>query len=237
MTSIIKNEFVKYKKINVFIITNILIIASVGLMYYSLSKLGIASILKANEIMSMFLESTIKLMPYLIVILTSKIITDEFANGGMKISLINPITRNELLLGKVLFILINIILTMLIQIIASVVFSFIVEQAPSMNLLFDITYKYLVTIIPSIGLIAILLVPGLLIKTSRNSTSFGFFIIITLPIVTTIYNKVSPYSILTIINNIGDSSEKLSMNIGVSIVYAIIGFVASSYIFSNKDIR
>jgi ABC-2 type transport system permease protein len=237
LISIIKNEFIKSKKISPLLMVNILIVVSVALMYFTVSKLGASFFLNEKQLMDMFVSSTLKLMPFFIVILILKTITDEFTNGGMKIYLINPITRNELLIGKLLFIIINLILTIIIQMIIGIVIISVMLQVPTLDLISDTRYKYLITLIPIIGLTAILFIPGVLLNSSRNVISIGFAIIVVIPIVTTIYTKLYNYSIFKVIDVIGDSKEHLFMNISISIAYLLIGLILSSCIFYNKEIR
>lgn len=237
MLNIIKNEFIKSRKINALLITNILIMASVFLIYFTMNKFGEEGFLRSSEVLNMFFASTISIIPYLIVILISKTITEEFNNGGMQIYLINPITRSEILIGKIAFILINIIITMLTQILISFTFSGIFIQVPTLEMAINTICRYLVTIIPIIGLICILFVPALIINTSRNSISFGFAVIAIGPIITSIYTNIKPYSILWIIKNIENYGENLFINITISIVYILIGYMFSSYIFNYRDIR
>lgn len=237
MLNIIKNEFIKYRKINALVITNILIMVSVFLIYFTMNKFGGEEFLKSSEVLNMFFSSTISIIPYLIVLLISKTITEEFSNGGMQIYLINPIARSEILIGKIAFILINIIITMIIQILISFIFSGIFIQVPTLEISIDTICRYLVTIIPIIGLICILFVPALIINTSRNSISFGVAVIAIVPIITSIYTNIKPYSILWIIKNIENYGQNLFINITISIVYILIGYILSSYIFNNRDIR
>lgn len=237
MISIIKNEFIKSGKINPVVAANILIILAVGVMYFSFIKLGGENAIGEKELMALFIDITLKALPLLGVVLISKSITDEFTNGGMKIYLINPISRNEVLIGKLLFILINLILTIIIQLIVSILAISILIHVPKMDLISDTMHKYFTTFIPIIGLTAILCIPGLLLDSSRNVILAGSAIIFGTPIITTIYGELYNYSIFKVISNIADSNTHLASNIGLSIAYLVVGLVVSSFIFYNKEIR
>ncbi|GIM31836.1 ABC transporter permease subunit [Paraclostridium bifermentans] len=236
MSSIIKNEFITNKKWSL-ILANILILASTALAYFAITKISKDVFLNESEIMLMFFKSTISIIPPFIIILISKIITEEFNNGGMKIYLINPISRTEVLIGKLVFICINVLITIVTQIIISIIATSILTQIPELGLISDVIYKYLVTLIPIVGLISILFIPGLLIKSSRHTISFGIFIIVVFDILCSFFTKLNPYSITYILKNIIDMNSNIVNNIIISLVYLLVGMVVSSYIFKNKEIR
>ncbi|RDC48407.1 hypothetical protein DVA85_29085, partial [Acinetobacter sp. RIT592] len=73
MNSIIKNEFITTKK-GTLILANILIIAATALAYFAITKASKAEVLSESQIMSMFAQSTINVIPPFIVILISKAI-------------------------------------------------------------------------------------------------------------------------------------------------------------------
>lgn len=236
MNSIIKNEFITNKKIAL-LLANILILASTALAYFATTKISGTEILSESQIMSMFVQSTLKIIPPFIIILISKVITEEFSNGGMKIYLINPISRTEVLIGKLVFICINVLITIVIQIIMSIIVTSILTQIPELGLISDVIYKYLVTLIPIVGLISILFIPGLLIKSSRHTISVGIFIIVGFDILCSYFTKLNSYSITYILKNIADINNHIVNNIIISLVYLLVGMVVSSYIFKNKEIR
>ncbi|OSB12541.1 ABC transporter permease subunit [Paraclostridium bifermentans] len=236
MSSIIKNEFITNKKWSL-ILANILILASTAITYFAITKISKDVFLNESEIMLMFFKSTISIIPPFIIILISKIITEEFNNGGMKIYLINPISRTEVLIGKLVFICINVLITIVTQIIMSIIATSILTQIPELGLISDVIYKYLVTLIPIVGLISILFIPGLLIKSSRHTISFGIFIIVVFDILCSYFTKLNPYIITYILKNIIDMNSNIVNNIIISLVYLLVGMVVSSYIFKNKEIR
>ncbi|WP_042273189.1 hypothetical protein [Faecalimicrobium dakarense] len=88
-----------------------------------------------------------------------------------------------------------------------------------------------------IGLTSILSIPAILLDSSRNVVLVGLAIIFGTPIITTIYEKLYNYSIFKVISTIADSNTNLASNIGLSITYLVVGFVISSFIFYNKEIR
>lgn len=236
MNSIIKNEFITNKKWTL-ILSNILIIVSTLMAYFAITKISEGVVLNESEIMLMFFKSTLNIISPFIVILISKVLTEEFSNGGMKIYLINPISRNEVLISKLIFICINVLITIIIQIIISFIAASLLTQVPGLDLISDIIYKYSVTLIPIIGLISILFIPGLLINSSRHMTSFGIFIIIGFDILCSYFSQLKPYSITYILKNIADINNHIVNNIIISLVYLLVGMVVSSYIFKNKEIR
>lgn len=236
MRTIIKNEFITNKKWSL-ILANILILVSTAIAYFGIAKISKDVFLNESEIMLMFLKSTLNIIPPFIIILISKIITEEFNNGGMKIYLINPISRNEVLIGKLVFICINVLITIITQIIISIIATSILTQVPGLDLIIDAICKYSVTLIPIIGLISILFIPALLINSSRHTISFGVFIIIGFDMLCSYFNQLKPYSITYILKNIADMNSNIVNNIIISLVYFVLGMVISSYVFKNKEIR
>lgn len=235
MTNIIKNEFISTKK-STLIILNILILASVALVYFSKIKLTGVDYFTQTEIVDMFFNSTLNILAPFIVLLVAKVITEEFNNGGMKIYLINPLSRNEVLIGKSIFIFINILMTMAIQILLSFLAVCILTQVPSVDFIIHTMLKYLVTLIPVTGLILTFSIPGFLMNTSRHTMSFGFAAIVVFDVVVSFYEKLTPYSIIYVLKNIAMSNQNLINNSLISIAYIIIGFLISSYIFSKREI-
>lgn len=236
MINIIKNEFISTKK-SIIIILNILIIASAGLMYFANVKLGGVEVFTPYDISEMFFRSTLKVLAPFIVLLVAKVATDEFSNGGMKIYLINPISRSEVLVGKSIFIVINILITMLIQILLSFIAVSVLVGMPSFGFISDTVLDYLVTLIPVVGLIFTIMIPGFLMKTSRHTMSFGFALIIIFDVLASFYEKLNPYSIIYVLKNIAISNQDLLNNSLISLSYIVIGFLISSYIFSKREIR
>lgn len=235
MVNIIKNEFISTKK-SVLMIFNALIVATISFSYFASTKLGGVNIITESDIVDMFFKSTVNMLAPFIVVLVSKVITEEFNNGGMKIYLINPISRNEVLIGKSIFIFINILITMVMQLLLSLVAVCVLLQIPSLGFVVDTTLKYLVTLIPVIGLILLFTIPGFLMNTSRNAISGGFVLIAAFDIVASFYEKLNPYSIMYIMKNIALSNQGLINNSLISLIYIVIGFIISSYVFSNKEI-
>lgn len=236
MINIIKNEFIITKKI-ILAIFNVFIIAGVALAYFTSTNLVGANIFTESDILDLFFRSTLSMLTPFIVILISKIITDEFNTGGMKIYLINPISRNEVLIGKLVFIFINILITMLVQLLLSFVTVCVLLQIPSVDLMVNITFKYLITLIPLTGLTLTLMIPGFLMNTSRNTILASVVLMGALDIVVSLYTKLSPYSIIYVVQNIAVSNQYLINNTLISLAYIVIGFLFSSYIFSNRAIR
>lgn len=236
MSSIIKNEFITNKKSSL-ILANIIILVSTAAAYFAATQIAGAEVLSESQIMSMFLKSTLTIIPPFTIIIISKVITEEFSSGGMKIYLINPINRTEILIGKLVFICINVLIIMITQIIISIIATSILTQVPSLGLISDLVYKYSITFIPIVGLISILFIPGLLIQSSRNTISFGIFIIIGFDILCSYFTKLSPYSITYILKNIADMNSNITNSFIISLVYIVAGMAVSSYIFKNKEIR
>lgn len=235
MINIIKNEFISTKK-STLLIFNVLIVATIAFTYFATTKLGGINTFSETDIVNLFFKSTINMLAPFIVILVSKVITEEFNNGGMKIYLINPISRNEVLLGKSIFIFISVLITIIIQLVLSFIAVSTLVQIPSLNLVVGTMIKYLVTLIPIIGLILIFTIPGFLMNTSRNAISCGFLLIAGFNIVASFYEKLNPYSIIYVLKNIAMSNQNLINNSLISIVYIIIGLLVSSYIFSKREI-
>jgi ABC-type transport system involved in multi-copper enzyme maturation permease subunit len=236
MINIIKNEFISTKK-SMIITLNILIIASTALMYFANIKLSGVEIFTQYDIGEMFFRSTLKVLAPFIVLLIAKVATEEFSNGGMKIYLINPISRSEVLIGKSIFVFINIIITMIIQMLLSFIAAYVLVGVPSVDFISDTVLDYLVTLIPVVGLIFTIMIPGFLMKTSRHTMSFGFALIVIFDVVASFYEKLNPYSIVYIMKNIADSNQDLISNSLISLAYIIIGFLVSNYIFSKREIR
>ncbi len=216
---------------------NILIIASTALMYFANIKLSGVEIFTQYDIGEMFFRSTLKVLAPFIVLLTAKVATEEFSNGGMKIYLINPISRSEVLIGKSIFVFINIIITMIIQMLLSFIAAYVLVGVPSVDFISDTVIDYLVTLIPVVGLIFTIMIPGFLMKTSRHTMSFGFALIVIFDVVASFYEKLNPYSIVYIMKNIADSNQDLISNSLISLAYIVIGFLVSNYIFSKREIR
>lgn len=236
MINIIKNEFISTKK-SVLMIFNALIVATIAFAYFASTKLGGVNIFTESDIVDLFFKSTVNILAPFVVVLVSKVITEEFNNGGMKIYLINPISRNEILIGKSIFIFINVLISMAIQLLLSLIAVCVLLQIPSLGFVVDTTLKYLVTLIPVIGLILIFTIPGFLMNTSRNAISGGFVLIAAFNIVASFYEKLNPYSIMYVMKNIALSNQGLINNSLISLGYIVIGFIISSYVFSNKEIN
>jgi ABC-type transport system involved in multi-copper enzyme maturation permease subunit len=236
MINVIKNEFISTKK-SALLVLNILITATAGLFLFTSIKSSGINTLTQYQIIDVFFKSTLNLLAPFILILVATVITESFNNGCLKIYLINPISRNEVLIGKSVFIFINILITMIIQIFLSFIVACVLTQVSSMNTIVDVMFKYLVTLIPVFAIILTFAIPGVLMKTSRNTMSFGFVLIAILNVAASFYEKLNSYSIIYVLKNISVSNQDLISNSLISLVYIAIGFLVSSYIFSNREIQ
>ena len=218
MINIIKNEFISTKK-SVLMIFNALIVATIAFAYFASTKLGGVNIFTESDIVDLFFKSTVNILAPFVVVLVSKVITEE------------------ILIGKSIFIFINVLISMAIQLLLSLIAVCVLLQIPSLGFVVDTTLKYLVTLIPVIGLILIFTIPGFLMNTSRNAISGGFVLIAAFNIVASFYEKLNPYSIMYVMKNIALSNQGLINNSLISLGYIVIGFIISSYVFSNKEIN
>lgn len=103
MLSLVKNELIKLfagKKIYVFMLAIVLANSLIGVE----SLVGAIDIPVNGQNVPILMLPTIVniLLPLFVIVLVAGMITDEYANGTLKLSLIHPVSRTSLLTAKLL---------------------------------------------------------------------------------------------------------------------------------------
>lgn len=128
MNKVIKNEFIKMLKEKKFYVLVAVLIGSIVLMAITKDS----SINAQNFVFETLAGMVIKpiLLAFMIIVIAG-VITEDYANGTMKFSLITPVKRSQLMVGKILFIYLYAVILLAVCFVASYVVCIAVIGVPS----------------------------------------------------------------------------------------------------------
>ncbi|WP_027633542.1 ABC transporter permease [Clostridium hydrogeniformans] len=173
MIATLNNEFIKVfkgsKRFKAFLII-LLMMSMISTIIIKVSKgnLTVDDVIVSNMIMSL------EILPIYIAILSSDMITDDYRNGTLKMTILQPISRGEIIIGKALFLIIFTTLLMTFNIIFTTFFSgFILGGMPHSKELFMFLIKGFLTsiILGAFGMVTIFI--SLIMNSSGAATGAG----------------------------------------------------------------
>ena len=173
MLATLNNEFIKVfkgsKRFKSFLII-LLIMSTVSAIIIKLAKgnPAIEDVIISNMIMS------IEILPIYIAILSSDMITEDYKNGTLKMTILQPISRGEIIIGKSLFLIIFTALLMTFNIIFTTFFAgFMLGGMPDSTELLMFLVKGILTsiILGAFGMVTIFI--SIIMNSSGSATGAG----------------------------------------------------------------
>lgn len=127
MLKVLKNEFIKMFSGKKFYILSSTLIVSIILMVVMGKTSSNASKLIAQNFVSETLDGMIMkpIVPIFLVLIIAEVLTEDYTSGTMKFSLISPVKKSELVIGKMLFIFSYAFILMLISFVVSYIMGLI----------------------------------------------------------------------------------------------------------------
>lgn len=191
-------------------------------------------------------------LPIMIIILVADIVTSEYTDGSLKLSLLRQVSRAELLLGKVgalaLTLMILILYIMLLGYILGAILlgwgnSLMlkgVELSPTYGVMFTLLV-YSLSLLPLLSFGMIILLLAVAFSNEGTVVGTGVALLIMLSVANQIFHKLSPFFINNYFNiyNLATSNlglPHLIFGIFVVLVEGLIFYILSLVVFKRKDI-
>ena len=254
MVSLIKNELIKSfskKKFYVFMIIVILL----ELLPWLQSLLGELHMVVNGQNLSVIMLSGVagSIIPLFIILSLADMITDEYSSGTLKLSLIHPVTRTQLLIAKI-FSLVIIITVLLVFAIATgyIVGTFIfgwgdafVFQGNDYSTFEGILITlgiYAASILPLTIFILLLTLLSLQFTSSGITVGVGIGLMVTMDMFGQVFSSLRPYLLTTYFQKFpmiiisGNYGGDLAAALLILLVYGITSYSISIYQFNKRDI-
>ena len=246
MGSIIKNEFFKvFRSKAIYVMELIGIFLGGGILFFlkTLQKgvfgaEGIKETLTFYDGLSSFTNVIIFILSIWAVLLVTSMITEENRNGTLKYTLINPVTRIEVIIAKSIFLYLTLFIMVAVHIIIGIIASAIIVGGVNINDIVEILIKGILTTIPMFGLSMVLFIPALLLESTSHTIIIGFIITNFIDGVLRIKPAIHKYSITAYTSTfLNGNSEAYMITLILSAIYIIIFLVLSILLFNNKEIK
>lgn len=172
-------------------------------------------------------------------ILLGSLVSEDYLEGTMKFSLISPVSKQDLILGKILFIFIFSTLIAIFNLIISLVVGYILFGASNVNIydVYNGIYIYLISVLPIMAFSTIVIYISLIIKNTATVITISVImsIIITIVDYFTKTKEFSPIGILSIFSDgYSINIEAATFPLLCSVLYIIVFiFMILSKIKSN----
>lgn len=260
MLNLVKNEFIKLlanKKIYVFM----LVLIGVNLLPLLESLTGAIGDIPINgQTIPLYMLTTYVniLLPIFLIVFTADMVTEDYATGTLKLSLIHPVSRTKLLTAKVLTLTVLTFFMLIIGMVVgaavgTIIFGwgekFIYEDAvneiiynfSTVNGLLITLGSYLVSILPLIAFSLIIMLLALQFTSSGAVVGVSFGMLLTLGFLGQVSEGLQPYLInyhFKLFNLIFLAVEypKALISIAFITILGISCYAASLLLFKRKDI-
>ncbi|SFB41836.1 ABC transporter permease [Clostridium frigidicarnis] len=249
MITVMNNEFIKNfkgsKKFGVFLF--ILIVLSItSTLVYKLADISHETYYLVMNTMTISLE----IIPIYMATLTSDMLTEDYKNGTLKNTVLRPISRGNIILGKALFIVVSVMLLIIFNVIFSTFFSSIIfgNDMPSSYELIELLVRGILTafILGAFGMVLIFI--SLFTNSSGVATGFGIGVLFGMKVVSVAFlalgilpEKFSGIFITNSFNMFANNTwtqDKVQFSISFIMVaaYYIVFSLLSIKAFEKKDI-
>jgi ABC-2 type transport system permease protein len=228
MLPVIFNEMNKlFRSKKIFVFGLIIIIMSIGLA---------TQFKTAKTVFESDLQMLISLIiPVFSIYIIGDHISDDYKLGTLKLTMIQPVSRKEIIIGKAIFDLIALFLIMLFTFGLNVIICLVLSKGITITILASILSKYLLTILPLFAFSTLIIFMATLINSGGALVAASFGVFIGMQILNGILREPN-YIFIT---NYFDMFMKDNINV-VGIIssagYIIIFLIAALLRFENKDI-
>ena len=261
MYSIVQNELIKLfarKKVYVFMAILFIITLVSGLAVYIMSshlplaKPGQDSLsMSAQAFPLTILDAMGNTIAIFLIILVADMLTEEYIAGTLKLPLMRPVTRGQLLAGKVLALFLVTVLLHVFVLVTSYIVgtillgwsgSFIYAQAtiPPLNGILMTIGSYFLAIFPvfAFGMIALLF--SILLTSSGSVIGIAIGALFSQSIISQVSKQYRPYMILNYFKLYTPIFTKdwafFLQGIVVTLVYGVVFYLMSYYLLKRKDL-
>lgn len=255
MLNIIKNELFKIlasRKLYIFIIIVTLITGGASILFKS-NKVPLGFEISAHNfpVMALVLIVT-PFIPLFLIVLVAAMFTEEYTNGTLKLSLLRPISRGKLLMGKVAALLITIIALQLFIMFLAYIIGFVVFPGGEVFVFEKSTFtiaegifrtigSYLFTVLPLFSFSMLILLLVINFNSSGGAVGAGMGLFVLLDMISGNFQQIQSYVINTYFRYfqfffVEVEIEKVLISFAIIMLYALLPYMISRHIFKKKDI-
>ena len=255
MVKIISNEINKifYRK-TIYIFVTILLLITLFNLIGAIVTNNYMSVKDSGQTFPLTLFNAVAsfIIPIFIIVLIGNMITDEYNDGSLKLSLLRPISRNQLLLGKLSSMLIVCMTLLMFLLVIGYALGIAVfglgdgffikgrDLSLTQGILFTLL-TYGLSLISYLSFGTLILFISMVIQNSGAVVAIGMSILLSSLVIGQVFVKLSPYLITSYFNTFSLLTSALEIKrivLGFTIVifYGVIMYALSSLIFNRKDI-
>ena len=258
MTGLIRNELIKIvKQKKIFIMAGVILAITLALVFVSFSVEEAAPLASGGQEYPLsLLEGMVNLLPLLLIFIVSDMVAGEYNSGTLKLSLLYPVSRDRLLISKMMAILVMTVFLLAFTLVTGYIAGFLawgweegftymgMEYSTGKGILVTLQ-SYLISVLPllAIGILYLFLsllvnngtaALGLSLVTFFVMTGMFDFVEVLRPFLLTSYLQLFQFIILR------EEAAELSVMIVSGFIVLIAGTTilaaASLYLFRRKDI-
>lgn len=235
MISIIQNELIKFKTSKKLYVT--LIIAAI----ISITRIKFLDKLEGVNIdgtmaLESFMWGITVVILYWIIVLIGEEITDEFKNGTMKLSLVNPITRTQYFIAKIIYMTLITLALIILYFSFSMIYSLVVYGQIGINDIVNLFGRNILIVVPVISFGVVISIVAMFVNSGSNLVVSGIGILMFFQLGLDNIKYLKDFNLIRTINEISQG-QLICKNLGIDLIYFVIAFVIANILLKQKEIR
>lgn len=235
MISIIQNELIKFKTSKKLYVTLIIAaIISITRIKF-LDKLGGVNI-DGTMALESFMWGITVVISYWIIVLIGEEITDEFKNGTMKLSLVNPITRTQYFIAKIIYMTLITLALIILYFSFSMIYSLVVYGQIGINDIVNLFGRNILIVVPVISFGVVISIVAMVVNSGSNLVVSGIGILMFFQLGLDNIKYLKDFNLIRTINEISQG-QLICKNLGIDLIYFVIAFVIANILLKQKEIR
>lgn len=235
MISIIQNELIKFKTSKKLYVTLIIAaIISITRIKF-LDKLGGVNI-DGTMALESFMWGITVVISYWIIVLIGEEITDEFKNGTMKLSLVNPITRTQYFIAKIIYMTLITLALIILYFSFSMIYSLVVYGEIGINDIVNLFGRNILIVVPVISFGIVISIVAMVVNSGSNLVVSGIGILMFFQLGLDNIKYLKDFNLIRTINEISQG-QLIYKNLGIDLIYFVIAFVIANILLKQKEIR
>lgn len=258
MNGLIRNELIKIvKQKKIFILAGVILAITLALVFVSFAVEEAPPIASGGqEFPVSLLEGTVNLLPVLLIFMVSDMVAGEYNSGTLKLSLLYPVSRDRLLISKMMAILSMTVFLLAFTLVTGYIVGVLAwgweegfaylgqEYGAGMGVLITLQ-SYLITVLPVFSLGILFLFLSLLVKTSTAALGLSLVVFLAMSFLSDFLEVARPLLLTSYLNIfqfilLREESAELSRMIAPGFSVLVLGtaalVAASLCLFRRKDI-
>jgi len=256
MLNVLKNELIKlFARRKIYVFLSILLIVSLAVLASSLITRNLNSFIKEygqTFPLTLFDSTASIIIPIFIIILIADLVTEEYVDGSLKLSLLRPVSRRKLLLGKMGALVIGIMVLLLFLLILGYAIGILIfgwgdqflikgrTLTTGEGLLFTLKV-YMLSLLPYASFGALILLFAVFMSNTGSVVGIGIGILLISLLTGQVFPELSAYLISSYFNTLDlltsdMGAPEIICGLSLVAIYGILFYALSSWGFSKKDL-